>query len=300
MFKILNITISNEILIGAMLAAFAVLFLFLVPVVKRLERKLYYEKKFDSSRNTNTKNGFVAFLSKIFNYVVGNEYKSKMDIMLLQANLNTKTSEDIMIYTGIAMAVFPIIFVFLTIIMALDSSIFLLAVVGGVIFGFIFPKLYLQNLIDHRKKEIESSLLSYTEQLFTSVDAGLSIDRAVKRISQYSKSILAQEFSRTWDDFQKIEVSEAFQNFKERCCNISELRILIDSIEQTIETGTPMSKTLQGQIAALRANMRNRIVTKGEQAKVKMLVPMMLFMFPSFMMVVIIPSAVTFIQYYVG
>lgn len=161
-------------------------------------------------------------------------------------------------------------------------------------FLFYFPELYLMQLINKRKKEIEKTLPDILDLLTVSVEAGLSFDSAVNKLTEKMAGVIADEFSRT---FHEIRIGktrkEALINMSKRC-NVSDLSLFISSVVQADELGIGISNVLRVQSVQMREKRRQRAQEKALKAPVKILFPLIFFIFPTIFVVMLGPSIIKF------
>lgn len=272
-----------------------VFFLFLMPIVKRMDDVDYDTRKTLGKVGIDlpdfkakVKKSLVGIVSK----VLGPEKYYHTKVSMMQAGIEGK-DPDIVYFAGIVMAVVMAVLASSAFARA-DGSIVILIGVAAVA-GFKLPEVYISSRAEQRKKKIQASVLTYTELLYTACEAGLELDYAVRRISDAQHNELSQEFRRTWNEFKQKGRKEAIKDMTTRC-NTKDVSLLLEAITQTFETGTPMAQTLRDQASRIRQNAKNRVLEKGQKASVKMLLPMFAFELPSFLLVIGIPIAINFLK----
>lgn len=166
----------------------------------------------------------------------------------------------------------------------------LLAVAMGAA-GFYVPDLLIFNTGQKRQDEIRKSLPDAMDLLTISVEAGLGFDSALSQVSRGIDGPLAGEFMRV---LQEIQIgksrSEAFQSLASRT-NAPELRAFVNSLVQADRFGIPIANVLREQSKELRVKRRQRAEEKAQKVPVKIMVPLVLFIFPVIFIVVLGPAA---------
>ncbi|ANT63758.1 hypothetical protein AYJ57_25140 (plasmid) [Salipiger sp. CCB-MM3] len=168
---------------------------------------------------------------------------------------------------------------------------------------FILASVVLERIAKKRMREFRKIFPDFMDLLLVCVDAGLSIDAAVDRVTR--------EFLQTVPDFGvqlsivNLEIRagrpmhEALYNFSDRV-QIEEARTLAVLFRQSEELGSSVSRTLRSFAREMR---QMRIVKAEEKANalpVKMLFPMALFMFPVSLIIVLVPITMTVIEILTG
>jgi tight adherence protein C len=118
------------------------------------------------------------------------------------------------------------------------------------------------------------------------VEAGLGFEMALKRVSEKMEGALAEEFQRV---NQEIKLGatrrQALNNLLERV-KVEELNSLVSAIIQAGEMGASIGQVLRIQADQMRTERRQSIEEQAQKAPVKMLIPMVMFIFPTIFIVV--------------
>ena len=168
----------------------------------------------------------------------------------------------------------------------------LITIIGGVGGGFV-PFLLLNNTIKKRQKLLKHQLPEFLDLLCVSVQAGLSFDSAVAKITLRMKGALADEFKHMQEDIKfGMTKQYALMQLGKRC-DIEEIYLFCTSIIQAEKLGTSMAQTLTLQSDNMRERHRQFVKAEALKAPVKMLFPMVLFIFPSIFVVLLMPSVIS-------
>ena len=171
-----------------------------------------------------------------------------------------------------------------------------LIIVVSAIFGAYFPFLILNQQIKNRQKLLRRQLPEFLDLLCVSVQAGLSFDGAVTKITARMKGELSEEFARMQEDI-KFGITKAYAlNQMAKRCDIEEIYLFATSVTQAEKLGTSMSKTLITQAENIRERRRQYIRAEALKAPVKMIFPMVMFIFPSIFIVLLMPSLLTMLK----
>ena len=160
--------------------------------------------------------------------------------------------------------------------------------------AFFLPNMWLGSKITQRKQFIEEALPDSMDLLVTCVEAGLSLDAAMARVSQELElvaPILAQEMKQTLLEIQAgVRRSDAFHRLSNRT-GVEDLRTLSAMIIQTEMFGTSVSRALRVHAEGMRTKRMQLAEEKAAMVSVKMTVPLIMCILPSLFAVVIGPAA---------
>lgn len=139
--------------------------------------------------------------------------------------------------------------------------------------------------------------LPYTLDLITvSVEAGLSLDGAIARIVNNIPGVLSDEFSKTLKEMRMgIEKKTALRNMSERC-DVRDLSVLVNALIQADELGVSLGKVLRIESAQLREKRRQAAREKAMKAPVKILFPLIMFIFPAIFVIILGPAVIQMIE----
>ncbi len=172
-----------------------------------------------------------------------------------------------------------------------------LLVIGlGVFMGAGLPFAVLNSKIRQRQKNIRRQLPEFMDILCVSVQAGLSFDGAVAKMIKRMKGPLIDEFQRMQHDVALGMTHQyALTNLAKRC-DLEEIYLFTTSIIQAEKLGTSMTRTLKTQADNMRDRHRQWVKSEALKAPVKILFPMILFIFPSMFVVLLFPSMFALMQ----
>lgn len=155
--------------------------------------------------------------------------------------------------------------------------------------------LYLQRFIllrqiEQRRRQIIKDLPYTLDLILVSVEAGLSFDGAIAKVVTNIPGPIADEFGKTLKEIRMgITRKVAMKNMSTRC-NIRELSTLNTAIIQADELGVSLSNIIRIQGAMLREERKQKAREKALKAPVKILLPLILFIFPTIFIVILGPS----------
>jgi tight adherence protein C len=166
----------------------------------------------------------------------------------------------------------------------------LLALIFGPIVGALAPPAWLARKVDERKLAIRKDLPDTLDLLAISVEAGMGFEGALDIVCQHFNSPLAEEFARTLREMELgLPRKDAFQNLKRRT-EVPELSNFVLAILQADALGIPIGRVLKTQATEMRAKRRQWAREKAAKLPVKILFPLVGFIFPSIMVVILGPA----------
>lgn len=165
------------------------------------------------------------------------------------------------------------------------------AVVAGAI-GFFLPDLLLYNTGMKRQDELRRGLADALDMMTVAVEAGQSFDGALQQVAVSVDGPVAGEFSRV---LQEIQIgkprSAAFSSLAERT-NVTEIKTFVTALMQADRLGLPIGQVLREQAQQMRLVRKQRAEEKAQKVPIKILFPMLLFIFPCVFIIVIGPGAI--------
>ena len=162
--------------------------------------------------------------------------------------------------------------------------------------GAIVPFAVLNSTIRKRKKSIRKQLPEFLDLLCVSVQAGLSFDGAVGKMVRRMKGPLIDEFLRMQNDIALGMTHQyALTNLAKRC-DLEEVYLFTTSVIQAEKLGTSMTRTLKQQADNMRDRHRQYVKGEALKAPVKIIFPMVLFIFPSIFVVLLFPAMISLIR----
>lgn len=165
--------------------------------------------------------------------------------------------------------------------------------------GFLAPNLWLSSATSKRKEKIRNGLPDTLDMMVISVEAGLGLDGAFQRVGEEMKKVhptLSEELQIVTIESQMgIPRSEALANFAARS-GLDEARSLVAIINQAERFGTSIAKALRNQSDALRVKRRQAAEERAQKTTVKLMAPLILFIFPAILVVLAGPAALKMIE----
>ncbi len=164
-----------------------------------------------------------------------------------------------------------------------------LFVFGGVM-GALLPFAILNSIIRERQKQIIRQLPEFLDLLCVSVQAGLSFDSGIAKIVARMKGPFIEECERMQRDVRMGMMRKHSLQQMARRCDVQEVYLFTTSIIQAERLGTSIANTLVNQADNMRERRRQAAKAEALRAPVKIVFPLVLFIFPALFVVVLLPS----------
>ena len=173
------------------------------------------------------------------------------------------------------------------------------ALVMGAGLGFLAPNLWLNSVSKKRREKVRYGLADSLDLMVVAVEAGLGLDAALQRVSDELSNVhpeLTEEMQIAVLEAQMgIPRSEALDNLANRTM-VEELRAMVAMINQAERFGTSIARALRNQAEALRIKRRQQAEERAQQCAVKLMLPLILFIFPAIFIVLAGPAALSFME----
>ena len=165
--------------------------------------------------------------------------------------------------------------------------------------GAAMPWIMLRIMAQKRQKLITKQLPEVLDLLCVSVQAGLSFDAALRRIVERMDGPLIEECTRMLEDVRMgLPRRQALRMMGERC-EVQEVALFVTAIIQAERLGTSLGKTLNNQAINMRERRRQAVKAEAMKAPVKMIFPLVLFIFPSVFVIVLLPALLNMMKNFI-
>ncbi len=165
-------------------------------------------------------------------------------------------------------------------------------VAGGAGLGYFFPVLWIKSKISKRQDGVLKALPDALDLLTICVEAGLGFDQAMGKVYEKWDNDLSIAFGRVLREIQLGKMRrEALRDMSERM-DVPDVTSFTAAVIQADQLGVSMTKILRVQSDQMRVKRRQRAQEKAHQAPVKMMIPMVLLIFPSLWIVLLGPAII--------
>lgn len=181
-------------------------------------------------------------------------------------------------------------FLILGILVKQSVGIKLLLILFGCLLSVLVPNYYLKARITQRQQKIREQMPEVLDLLSVCIEAGLSFDSSLLKIAEKMSGPFVDELLIVHREIQMgRQRRDALRSLGE-CSDISELKTFASSLAQADTLGIPINNVLKVQAAQLRLSRKQQAQEKGMKAPVKMMLPMVVFIFPVIFIILLGPT----------
>jgi tight adherence protein C len=172
----------------------------------------------------------------------------------------------------------------------------LLKAAGGVVIGFFIPSLLLGHLAKKRMEKVFLGLPDALDLMVVCVEAGLGMDQALRKVAEEmhkSHKEIGEEFGIANQQLQfgssRADVLKAL-GFRS---GVADLKQLASILIQADKFGSSVATALRVQSDSMRVKRRQIAEEKAAKTAVKMIFPLVLFIFPGIFVVLVGPAGIS-------
>jgi tight adherence protein C len=156
--------------------------------------------------------------------------------------------------------------------------------------GAMTPMVVVKRKASERSESIFKDLPDVLDLMAISVEAGVGFEAALDVVCKNFDSPLALEFRRTLKEMELgVARREALANLRARN-DVPELSNFVTALIQADALGMPVGRVLHTQAVELRNRRRQWAREKAAKLPVKILFPLVLFIFPAILVVILGPA----------
>lgn len=227
-------------------------------------------------------NAFVHY----FGSLIRQNYRIVTLLRLRKAGLDYMLSPDQFFAGKVIAAVLFALFVFLLLSMV-GSKAWYMAIIG-LMGGFFYPELWLREATEKRNKSIFRELPFYLDIIILGVEAGTNFTGGLQQaVNKATDGPLRQEFNRVLRDIRAGKPrADALRDLGDRI-DTESVRNVVSSIIQAEKTGSSLGPVLKAQADQLRTMRFQKAEKLAMEAPVKLLGPLVMFIFPNTFLIII-------------
>jgi tight adherence protein C len=225
------------------------------------------------------------------------EEMSRQEHRLAQAGIRRKDG-PLLLY-GIKLTLAIILFLVFTTISQVRANPIVLVLLP-ILFGALIPDMVVTRLIQRRKDNLQRALPDALDLAVICVEAGLALDQSLVRIGQELRFVhpaLSDELN-----LYSLEVnagktrSDALRNLGQRT-GVDDLKSFAAVLIQTDRFGTSVAQALRVFADTIRTKRRQRAEEHAAMMNIKMIPPLVFFIFPAIFVVILGPAIIAIIRY---
>jgi len=178
-----------------------------------------------------------------------------------------------------------------------------LLIVAFALLGWMLPFILLKRKIRARKKALARGLADALDLMVVCVEAGLGVNQALMRVAEEMDRVspaIADELTMVTLEMRAgTPREEALRNLAERTGN-EDVRSWVNMMIQTDKFGTSIADSLRIHSDTLRTKRQQRAEEEAAKLTVKMLIPLVLFVFPAIFIVILGPAFLSLSEFFGG
>lgn len=236
-------------------------------------------------------------LKQTFKRNLSSEKRDKIDIKLLRAgNPFGMTPVEFRIIQLAMFFLLPLIFGLYGFLLQLSFGTIVIFGMFGLFIATFLPSFYLKQKTQARNKLALRELPDFLDLLTVSIEAGLGFDSALSKVVAKKDGVLSTEFQRCLEEMRLGKTRrEALTGVRDRV-TIDDVKSLIGSIIQAEQLGIGMVQILNVQSLEIRESRKQRAEEQAMKAPIKMLFPLVLFIFPCIFIVILGPVVINVLE----
>ena len=174
-----------------------------------------------------------------------------------------------------------------------------LAAVWAALVGYVLPTFYIRSRISRRQREMQKALPDALDLLVVCVEAGLGLNQAMVRVSEEIErvsAVLSEQIA-----LVNLEIragtprDDAFRNLGERT-GMQDIKSLMAMLIQTDRFGTSIAQALRTHADTMRTKRRQRAEEAAAKTTIKLVFPLVLFIFPALYVVILGPAIIQILE----
>ena len=173
---------------------------------------------------------------------------------------------------------------------------FVALVLLGAVFGLFIPSFILSRFITKRQQKISHALPDAIDLLVVCVEAGLGLNAALQRVGrelELVEPVLSAEMAITNREIRAGKPrDEALRNLGDRT-GVDDIKSLVAMLIQSDRFGTSVASSLRVFADSMRTKRRQRAEEMVSKASIKLIFPLLLFIFPALLIVLLGPAIIT-------
>ncbi len=165
--------------------------------------------------------------------------------------------------------------------------------------GYRFPEWYLSRLTQRYRTRLRRSILDFLDLFLICIEAGFSNDKALGRVSVELETLHPELMEQVRILITELSILPnrrlAWENFAERT-GIDESKVTAQIINQSEQLGSSISQALRAQIEMFRSERLGFVEQRAMRLPTLLTLPLVLFIFPALMLVILGPAILKAIQ----
>jgi tight adherence protein C len=160
----------------------------------------------------------------------------------------------------------------------------------GAIAGLYLPLIWLNQMVSGRRRNIRLSLPNTLDLLSVCVEAGLTFEAAMARVTEKYHNALSDEFASVLRETRLGRPRLEALDEMGRHSGVEDLHHFVQAVIQSEQLGTGLTRVLRVQAEEIRIRRRQRAQEAGARAPLKMIMPMIGCIFPTIWVLLLGPA----------
>lgn len=160
---------------------------------------------------------------------------------------------------------------------------------------YVFARFNLSARVTRRREALESNMPDVLDILSASVSAGLGFDQALSHVIDHYSGPLVNEFAIVLKEMSVGRSREAALQAMAERVDTDAITTFVNAIIQADKLGIPIANVLQTQAVSIRQYRRQAVEEKAAKLPVKIMLPLVGFIFPSLLVVLLGPAVLSII-----
>ena len=226
--------------------------------------------------------------------------RQKMQLTLVRAGFRSDQAiYNYLIAKIICPVIYVAIFIFSRMVYKFQTEV-LLSIIVLLVLGYFTPNLWVLLMTKTRQEKLVKGLPDALDLMVVCVESGLGLDMTFKRVGDEMLPLckeLSDEFTLTTMEIRAgISRADAFKNMNVRT-GVPQIHSLTTLLAQTSRFGTSLATALRVHADSMRIKRRQMAEATAAKSAVKMVFPLVLFIFPAIFVVLVGPGAIQIIKY---
>lgn len=235
--------------------------------------------------------------SKFFSQITPLRSLDRARMYIVRAGMQGKvTPARITSFSYILMIALPLMILPTAHLIAHSTIMFVGILAIAAILGYRLPYGFIEGKAKARQNEIRKALPFTLDLISISVEAGMALDGAMAIVMEKSTGPMADELNLTLREIRLGKGrNEALTDMGERI-GLDELKAFTTAVTYIARLGGSLVDVIRIQAAAMRLKRRQRAEEKAMKTPVKIMIPLVLFIFPSMFIVILGPAVVEMME----
>jgi tight adherence protein C len=215
---------------------------------------------------------------------------------LLSAGMYQTTPRKILGYQVLASVAFALLAFWLLSAAGMGIIMVVVATAGAAAAGWFGPTYYVELKKRSRFTKIDRQLPDMIDLLVVTIEAGLGILASMRVASESMSDPLGQELRLTLQEQRMgLTVQQAVESLGRRA-DTPNMRIFVRSLTQGERLGVSIGATMRNLSLEMRKRRKAMAEEKAQKMPIKMLFPLIFFIFPAMFIVILVPMAINIVD----